>query len=230
MYNFNEFDSKKDLDTNLANIVASLLQKAVISRGKATLAVSGGSTPKDFFSELSKKALDWEKITVTLVDERWLEESHPDSNTNLVKSHLLVNEAVQANFFSIVREQTLTNELTQQISDEAANNILPIDVAILGMGTDGHTASIFPCSEQVAVALSENTKQALLAVEPTTAPYQRISFSFNALRQSKHLFLHITGENKREVMEQALKAKPLEKPISAFLNHSDIQTQVYWTK
>ena len=230
MYKFNEFNSKAELDNSLADTVAKLLQQAVEQKGKAFLAVSGGSTPKGFFTELSQKKLDWKHITVTLVDERWLEESHQDSNTNLVKSHLLVNAASDATFFSIAREQSLTDELVQLINDEAESNILPFDVAILGMGTDGHTASIFPCSEQVSEALNENYDKALLAVEPTTAPYQRISFSFNALKQSKHLFLHITSENKLDVMEKALLAKPIEMPIGAFLTQTDTQLQVYWAK
>ena len=230
MYLLNKFETKVELDNCLATKVATLLQAAVTKNGKASFAVSGGSTPKGFFNQLSQQSIDWDKVTISLVDERWLDESHQDSNTRLVKEQLLINDASKAAFFSLKQEQDLTSSFTDELGQKAITALLPFDVAILGMGTDGHTASLFPCSEQISCGLSENNESPILAVSPQTAPYQRITFSFNALKNTNNLFLHITGENKLDVMEQAIAAQPIEMPIGAFLNHVGIELQVYWTK
>ena len=107
---FHQFDSKTELHTELANIVASLLEKSIAVDNKAILAVSGGSTPKPFFKELSKISIPWQNVFVTLVDERWVEPTHNDSNEKLVRDHLLQNHAKNASFIP------LKNDKTQKIS------------------------------------------------------------------------------------------------------------------
>lgn len=229
MYQINHFENTAILDEQLAKQVAMLLQQAVDSKGKASLALSGGSTPKGFLELLSCQKISWENITVTLVDERWLDVKDTQSNTNLLHKYLFKNFASAASFFPLKIADNFDDTVIATLS-ERLKSILPFDVAILGMGTDGHTASLFPCSKQIEQGL-KNSSIELLKIEPSTAPYQRISFSFSALARSQSLFLHITGAEKKQVLEQAISGQnSMLMPIRAFLHAKDINTQVYWAE
>lgn len=228
MYQINEFEQRELLDESLADNVASILTAAVESSGKASIAVSGGSTPKGFFQALSKKKLAWKSITITLADERWVDITSNDSNTKLVHENLLQNEAVNANFFHLKQGDVLTEETLNDLNIAANQELLPLDVLILGMGEDGHTASLFPCSDELTECLADNSNT-LIKVTPKSAPYQRISFSFAALSKSKNTFLHISGASKKQVLATAIAGQECrEMPIRAFLQAPDVNTQVYW--
>jgi 6-phosphogluconolactonase len=228
MYQINEFEQRELLDVALADKVAAILTAAVESKGKASIAVSGGSTPKGFFQALSKKKLAWQAITITLADERWVDITSSDSNTKLVHENLLQNEAVNANFFHLKQGDNLNTEILADLNLAANQQLLPLDVLILGMGEDGHTASLFPCSDEITQCLATDSA-ALIKVTPKSAPYQRISFSFAALSQSKNTFLHISGASKKQVLATAIAGQECrEMPIRAFLQAPDVNTQVYW--
>ncbi|GHE83250.1 6-phosphogluconolactonase [Thalassotalea profundi] len=230
MYQINEFPQKSDLDQALANQVAELLTQAVKSKGKASIAVSGGSTPKGFFNALSKMDLPWSDITITLADERWVDFDSEASNTRLVHENLLQNKAVAAKFFHLKQGDELTQETLADLNIAAKSMLLPLDVLILGMGEDGHTASLFPCSDQIDEGLAKCTSP-LLRVMPKSAPHERISFSFIYLKQSKNTFLHISGAGKKAVLNKALADSDLrEMPIRAFLQDPDVNTQVFWAE
>lgn len=229
MHNITEFSSRDDLDSSLAKTVSDILAKAIDSHGKASIAVSGGSTPKGFFLLLSQMKLDWSKVTITLADERWVPIDSQDSNTRLVHENLLQNEASKAKFFHLKEGVDLTEATLSELNLVASKTILPFDVLILGMGEDGHTASLFPCSEQISNGLDVNNNDALLKVMPQTAPHVRISFSYAALSKSKNTFLHLCGDNKKEVLDKALSSSDIfEMPIRAFINNETLTTQVYW--
>lgn len=231
MMQVNEFTSRIELDSQLADSVAKILQEAVNIRGKASIAVSGGSTPKGFFKALSNKALPWKNITVTLVDERWVNINDEASNTRLIHENLLQNHAKQANFFHLKQGEALTSEILADLNLAVKSALLPFDVLILGMGEDGHTASIFPCCEQLSEALNLSNDDALIKTTPQTAPHQRITFTLASLLTSKYHFLHISGLVKKEILNKALAGfNEAEMPIRAFLQHPSINTQVYWAE
>ncbi len=231
MYTLNNFTSRSVLDQQFAHQVAQLLIQAIAEKGRASIAVSGGSTPKGFFQALSTQDLAWHKVTVTLADERWVDVNSIDSNTRLVKENLLQNKAAKANFFDLKVTDKLTQATLDSLNEKAKKYLLPFDVVILGMGEDGHTASLFPCSEQIKSALSLDNKQALMAASPKTAPYQRITFTLSALLTSKNIFLHLNGEKKQQVLMQALDdTNALVMPIRAFLHHPTVNTQIMWAK
>jgi len=230
MHKINEFASRQSLDESLAEQVSEILLNAVKIKGRASIAVSGGSTPKGFFNILSKKTLPWKQITVTLADERWVDIADDASNTKLVHENLLQNNAVDANFFHIKQGKNLSNDVLADLNLAASTTVLPFDVLILGMGEDGHTASLFPCSNEIHAALSKDAAP-LLKVVPATAPHERISFSYRYLAQSENTFLHIVGENKKTVLNQALTSDEVaEMPIRAFLQHPSLTTNVYWAE
>jgi len=180
---------------------------------------------------LSQIDLPWDKVTVTLADERWVDIGSDASNTRLVHENLLQNKAKNAKFFHLKQGQALTVETLDDLNLAARTALLPLDVLILGMGEDGHTASLFPCSEEVTAALDENNTQALMKVVPKSAPHTRITFSFASLITSKNTFLHISGAAKKDVLEKALADNDkFDMPIRAFLQHPDVNTQVYWAE
>lgn len=230
MYQINEFSQRELLDQALAKQVAQILTDAVNKNGKASIAVSGGSTPKGFFTALSKMDLPWSNITITLADERWVDFDSEASNTRLVHENLLQNKAVAAKFFHLKQGKELTQETLADLNIAAKSTLLPLDVLILGMGEDGHTASLFPCSDQIDEGLAKSTAP-LLRVMPKTAPHERISFSFIYLKQSKNTFLHISGAGKKAVLNKALADTNLrEMPIRAFIQDPDVNTQVFWAE
>ncbi|REL29603.1 6-phosphogluconolactonase [Thalassotalea euphylliae] len=230
MYTINEFESRAKLDQALTDQVAEILVSAVKLKGKASIAVSGGSTPKGFFTALSNMDLPWKQITVTLADERWVDITDDASNTKLVHENLLQNKALDANFFHIKQGDELTVEVLSDLNLAAGTTVLPFDVLILGMGEDGHTASLFPCSNEIHSALSRDAAP-LLKVVPQTAPHERITFSYAYLAQSQNTFLHICGDSKKEVLEKALAdSDTTQMPIRAFLHHESLATQVYWAE
>lgn len=219
-----QFASSTELNTDFAKRLIAIVHHAIEARDHAYLVVSGGRTPQALFEHLSSTDLDWSKVTITLADDRWLSPSEKDSNERLVKSVLLQNKAAAARFISLVTadEKAEAGELAvcQRFAD-----IPTFDAVILGMGEDGHTASLFPCSAELAKGLS--TEQAALAVNPTTAPYQRMSLSQSRLLNSRHVFLHLVGGNKLNVLNQAMAAAdPQQMPIRAFLQHPCVDVQV----
>jgi 6-phosphogluconolactonase len=229
MFEQNNFDTREQLDLALADKISGILQQAISQKGKASIAVSGGSTPKGFFKVLSNKDIDWDKVTITLADERWVDINSDDSNTRLVHKNLLQNKAAAAKFFHLKQGEDLCDETLADLNIAANSTLLPLDVLILGMGEDGHTASLFPCSAQIKQALDINNDNALMKVEPTTAPHQRITFSFASLSQSKNTFLHLCGDNKKQVLAKALNGDDVfDMPIRKFLQADNIDTQVYW--
>jgi len=139
------FADRSVLDAQMAEDVAVILRDAIDIRGAATLVVSGGSTPKGFFRKLSGKAIDWSKVTVTLADERWVPPGHADSNHRLVQENLLQGGAGSASFIPLVSEHAHPRAAVDEIT-QALSRLGTLDVVILGMGGDGHFASLFPDS------------------------------------------------------------------------------------
>ncbi|RFU46433.1 6-phosphogluconolactonase [Paraburkholderia sp. DHOC27] len=204
---------------------ASLAAQTGASAGaaQATLAVSGGTSPRPFLQTLSTQAFDWPRIAVTLVDDRWVADTDKDSNSRLAHETLLQNAAKAAAFFPLVDfSQTLDAHVAALNAD--ASRKIP-DVAILGMGEDGHTASIFADSPEWDFALT--TSDHFVAVHPGAAPHPRVSWSMPALKQVRHLFLLIAGPRKLDVLNAAA-AAPQKNAISKLANDKGVRLDVYW--
>jgi 6-phosphogluconolactonase len=142
--NRHDFANGAELAKALAGTVAGALAKAIAVRGKATLAVSGGSTPKRFFEALSQQAVDWDRVTITLIDERLVPADHERSNHRLANEHLLTHLAAKARFVPLYSDAADADQAARTAAARIDGLGLPLDIAILGMGTDGHTASFFP--------------------------------------------------------------------------------------
>ncbi|MGM0482185.1 MAG: 6-phosphogluconolactonase [Pseudomonadota bacterium] len=220
------FANNQQLTDRLTEALAGILSDAIKQRGHAYLVVSGGNTPRPLFNKLSHQDIDWQKVTITLADERWVLPDSDDSNDKLVKTVLLKNKAAKAQFISLFGDFQQAGRAATEVADKLAQ-LPPFDAVILGMGEDGHTASLFPDCEQLAEGL-ESTKAAL-AVEPQSAPYQRLSLSRSRLLNSHHLFFHITGNKKRPVLEAAqAKHQPQILPISDFFHQTQVPTRIFY--
>lgn len=194
------FSNTAELDEALASFVTESLAADINATGKATLVVSGGSTPKGLFAQLSHADINWAAVTVLLADDRWVPLDHPDSNETMVRQTLLVNNAAQATFVSLVSDYPNIDSNLEQT--QALLEQLPaFSVVILGMGNDMHTASLFPCSAQIDTGL--NTDNAVLMTHPTTAPHARVSLSKTRLLRTRRGLVHIVGDDKWQVLAQA---------------------------
>ena len=211
------YDSRDELDAALTETIATQLAQGIASRGSASLVVSGGSTPKGLFKTLSSTELDWEKVTVLLADERWVPETHADSNSAMVKSLLLQGKAAAANWIDFGAGQGDADAEVARIT-EILSAMDSFDVVILGMGGDSHTASLFPCSFELPEGLS--TTAPVLMTQPTTAPHRRMSLSKDRLLRTELGIIHLVGDSKLEVYEKATAyADDDIHPISHFAHH-----------
>lgn len=223
-----QFENTSVLDTTLADEVSQRLRNAIDAQGMASLVLSGGRTPMGFFHQLSQQDLDWSKVVVTLADERWVDNDHQDSNEKLVRENLLINEAQSAQFLALKNgHQTAVDgeaELEAELTDFGQ-----FTVVILGMGDDGHTASLFPAAEALDAGLDVNSGRHCIAVTPTAAPHERMSLTLPRLLDTDCLIIHISGANKQKVLEQAQAGQDAtELPIRAVLQQSVVPVTVFW--
>lgn len=229
MTNFNSFTKKEELLDELSSHIISLLEDSIEEFGKASLLVSGGSTPKPLFEKLSNCNIAWDKITISLVDDRWVPSDHEDSNELLVKENLMQNFAAKANFIGMYIEGKTAFESDDDCSFTFEEKVFPFDVIVLGMGGDSHTASLFPQNEKLDDAYDLKNENLCISIKPDTAPHDRMSLTLAGILCAKNIILHIEGEEKLKVYEEALKSDDIYKtPISAVLNSSRL-VEVYHT-
>lgn len=227
-HSIHTFDTNAQLSAQLADRIAANLADAIVQRGAATLAVSGGSTPRPLFEALSQQPVDWAHVTVTQVDERWVEEDHPDSNALLIKRYLLQNAASTAHFLSMKVPVDSPFDAEAAASDKLAPFARGIDVVVLGMGEDGHTASFFPGAASLSRAMDPAGKELCVAVRPPTAAYDRMTLTLAALLRARHVYLHVSGPAKLEVLARASKAgSAAALPIRAFLHRDTPGLEIY---
>lgn len=220
---------KESLAEELASQIAAALDRELQANGKALLAVSGGSTPKRFFQKLSEKDIDWAGVTVTLVDERWVDENSERSNAALVKANLLTGKASAANFFPLYTGDETPVAGLKTLEDQFSALGVPITAAILGMGGDGHTASFFPEGDKLSAALDLDSQNTFIEMHAPGAGESRITFTLPALLKADFLALHIEGEEKQQVLATALSDGPVEDmPIRAVLRQSEKELTIFW--
>jgi 6-phosphogluconolactonase len=227
--NFHSFSDRDTLSTALSAAIASLLSEGIAKQGRASLAVSGGSTPVQLFQDLSILDIDWQHVDIFLVDERWVEPTDADSNERLVKTHLLQNKASCAKFIGMKNAAATAGDGEAECEQRLQGIFQPFDVLILGMGGDGHTASLFPGSQKLAAATNMDSGRTCMALAPLTAPHERMSLTLPVILQSRQLFLHIVGEEKKDVLEKALADGPIEEmPIRFILRKKTPPLDTYW--
>lgn len=234
MVNEQLFESREALLAALQEDCVAELRSALDDRGQATFMVSGGSSPVPLYQRLSQIALDWSAISVGLVDERWVERDHPKSNEALVVKNLLQHQAASAQFQGM--KNTGATPFEGLAECEAAYQKLPrpFDLTLLGMGPDGHTASLFPHARGLETALDPASGSTCAAIEAhesevTGAFTERMTLSLNGLLASRRLVLLITGEDKLEALRAAQGGSELAAmPVRAVLQQDQVPVDIYW--
>jgi 6-phosphogluconolactonase len=225
---FHEFPLAEAAAAQLAVDVAQDLTVAIKDRGKASLVVSGGSTPKLFFAALKRYDLLWQHVWITLADERWVNTNSPASNERMVREQLLTGGA---NFTGLKNKAATPAEGITAAEKWLDTITKPYDVVILGMGEDGHTASLFPETSGLEEALNpDNPRSCAAIMPPAYAPHPRMTQTLSALLNTRRLILHITGEKKRELYEEAQKpGSCITLPVRAIVQQDKVPLEVYWS-
>lgn len=228
MYEMNAFPSRAELAQALAVTIAGKLAGAIAKRGAGFIAVSGGSTPGLLFAELSKADIDWSKVLVTLIDERLVPPDQPRSNAKLVADLLLQGPAAAATFVPLY-QGTDDGEKAASLAKTALGKLpWPLDVAVLGMGGDGHTASFFPDAPNLGNLLSADASELVLPVVASSAGEHRLTLTLGKIVEAGFLALHIEGPDKRQVLDRALGGEKL--PIRAAMEASPRPVEIYWAE
>ena len=217
----------------LSQALQASLQDLLARQARVVLALSGGQSPRAMMVLLSQADLDWSRVTVQWVDERLLTRHHPDSNSELIESVLLQNQAAQAQWHNCLPrpqgEARVLDDAEQQAVLQAALMAYQTpDVVVLGMGMDGHTASLFADAPQFAAAMDRHQVQPLMIVEPPSAPYARISMTLAAILQAKTLYIAAYGAQKQALLQQALLTEEALLPITWVLQEAqDVPMHVF---
>lgn len=230
MFTLKKYPNSQLLIEDLAAYIVKDLKQAIDKKGHASIAVSGGKTPIPLFKLLSQQDLDWHNVFITLVDDRWVDDTDDASNEKLVLTYLLQNKAKLANFVGL--KNSCDNPFDgAEITDKILNKIpMPLDVLILGMGEDGHTASLFPGAANLRAGLDMKSGRKVVGMTPLTAPLDRITLTLPTILDSQNIYLHLVGESKMQVLEQAEKGDDINQmPIRAILQQNKVNVIGFWT-
>lgn len=209
---------------SLAQRIRRELSDALLRRERAVFSVPGGTTPGPLFDLLAAADLEWDRIDILPGDERWVPEDHPRSNAGQIRARLLQGKARQALLVSLWRPVASPADGAPLVDADVAPR-LPIDVAIVGMGTDWHTASLFPGAAMLSQAMAADAPS-VLAISAPGATEDRITLSAAALNGAFNLHVLITGTQKRDLIEQAEGMDPMQAPIAALLGNAT----VHWAR
>ncbi|MFO7527765.1 MAG: 6-phosphogluconolactonase [Marinobacter sp.] len=221
-------ETPEEVARALADSVSLFLERRLEEAPRASLVVSGGSTPLPFFRALSEKPLDWRRVDVLLADERWVPEGDLASNTTLVKEHLLRNHAAGARFLSLKQPGETPEEGLESVKRELKDLALPIDVLILGMGNDGHTASLFPDAPELSRAMDTSSNEIVAAMAPPSQAQRRITLTYPVLAEARFIALHLKGDDKLDTLKEAASSsgEVMAMPIRGFLKPG---LQIFWS-
>lgn len=221
-------DNAASLAGKLAAAVAARLEAAIAERGRASLAVSGGRTPAAFFDALSRQEIAWDRVDVTLVDERFVAETSERSNARLVRERLLVNQAAAARFHPLWRDDRTVEAAAFHADGELYPLVRRLDVVVLGMGEDGHVASYFPDAaayEKLFLACD-----AVMAVRAPSAGEERLTISPRLIANAGAIFLHFEGQAKKDLFDAALASTaPTPLPVATVVAMAKTPVSLHWT-
>lgn len=212
----------ESLSQGVADFAATALQNALNRQQQAALAVPGGSTPRHYLPALAKCALPWDQIAITLSDERWVDVNDEQSNERLVKHCLMQHLPATARFTGLKTGHADPFAAVETVHRRLAGLPLPLSLALLGLGEDGHIASLFPGMNPETF-----TAQHCVAVAPPIAPSPRISLSLTLLAQSEQIALVVTGKNKCRLLDRLIEHPDPQLPIVWLLQRTQVPVMVF---
>ncbi|MBS0424899.1 MAG: 6-phosphogluconolactonase [Proteobacteria bacterium] len=209
----------ESLSQGFADFAATVLQNTLAHKPQATLVVPGGNTPRHYLPALAKCQLPWDRITVTLSDERWVDVNNEQSNERLVKHYLMQHLPENTRFVSLKTAHDNPFDAIGTLHQRLDSLPLPVNLAVLGLGEDGHIASLFPGMNPDLLSAHH-----CIAVAPPIAPSLRMSLSLKLLAESEQIVLVVTGESKRQLLDRVSKNPDSKLPIAWLLQR--IQTTI----
>jgi 6-phosphogluconolactonase len=214
----------------IAATFADSVREAVAARGRATVVATGGRTPRAYFARIAALDLPWERVTITLSDERWVDADHPESNERLLREHLLMGRAAAASFVSLKSAAADPYAGCAEVAARLQRLPLPFDLVLLGIGGDSHVASLFPGAAEFDDGVA--TGAPCIAVTPPagiTPALPRLSLSLSQLLASRRIVLAAAGADKLSAFEQALAGRwPQPSPIPLLAERARQPVEFYW--
>ncbi len=221
------YSTREDACQAVARRIGDALAADLDDNGEAAIVVSGGSTPGPVFRQLAERKLPWERVTVTLSDERWVKADHADSNEKMLRATLLQKAAAAAHVMSLFQDGLTAAAASPDLARLFGELPLPFSSVMLGMGEDGHFASLFPDYAGLQAALDADGDDKFVAVQTAASPHPRISMTMSALLQSREIILLFFGDKKRKVYEQA-KAGEGALPVAHLIAQSRVPVRLVW--
>jgi 6-phosphogluconolactonase len=215
----------------LGQTLCELIVKMQLSQNSVSLALAGGNTPAPLYRWLSEQHINWGRCKITLSDERWLSPDQPDSNELLIRENLLINQAQYAYFCPLKNAQKTALEGQQECETNLSINIPTLDIALLGMGEDGHFASIFPGQDDFENLINPDNSALCRALQPPHAPHERMTLTLAYLLSAKRIFILFKGAKKIRLYEQAKQAihHVDQFPLRVLLSQQKVPVDVYWS-
>jgi 6-phosphogluconolactonase len=221
------FEDREDASAAAAERIVDALARRLDAQGEASVVVSGGTSPAGVFEVLARTSLAWPDVHVVLSDERWVPPDHEDSNEKLVRETLLAGEARDASLLPVYKQGVAIEERCSEINEELLHAPFPFASALLGMGEDGHFASLFPDADNLREGLDVDSRQLCIPVQTAASPHPRVSLTLSALSRSDEIVLLIFGDAKRDVYEAA-RTSTNGTPVSHLLRQKRAPVYVYW--
>ena len=223
------FATRDELADAASDRMGEALERALAARGRAGMFLSGGSTPGPAYERLSNRNLDWERVTVGLADERWVDNTSDRSNEKLIRNTLLVGAAASADFLSMKTMDDTPAEAVETVNARYGTMDGLVDVLVLGMGSDGHVLSWFPQSEGLELATDPENPRLVGAIrakpsDVTGENLDRMTLTANAVMQARHVFLLISGSAKRDVLENGAD----DLPVRTALKLAGERLEILW--
>ena len=230
---WHEFANREQFNEAVMQRLADTLQSSSLSQRNVLLGVSGGSTPMPIYQALAQKELAWNRIKLLLVDERWVPSNHVDSNERNIREAFSENAEAEKNIIGLRSDKADLETAAIAADQKLAAMNEALDVVVLGMGEDGHFASLFPGSKQFDNAISVTGSRFVLPISPMPdhAPHSRLSMSLAYIQRAKRIILAINGEKKKLVLQQAIaEGDEHHLPIAALFKTNSPTVEIYWSK
>ena len=221
------FDTREQASKAAAERIASVLSRRLDQQKAASLVVSGGTTPVDCFAALSETDLDWRRVGVLPSDDRWVPADHADSNEKLIRETLLVGKASEAELLAFYADDVTVEEQAALLDENIRFVPFPFACCLLGMGADGHFASLFPDADNLDEGLDLESTTLCLPVRTAASPHARISLTLAALSRSDEIILLIFGDEKRAVYDRARDGDE-QFPVTRLLRQKRAPVHLYW--
>lgn len=222
-----DFKTADSLEKELLNSIETNIRISLKENNEALILLSGGSTPLSLYKKFKEiKKIDWSKIKFGLVDERWVNNNSKDSNFYNISEALGGQITEKSTFIPLVYDELNEQKNISQAKKANIEFLGKKTIVILGMGTDGHTASLFPDNSKTEIAISQLTPNILENIAPVS-PKNRITHNLKSIFNSKKVILYIKGQEKKDVLE---KSKIDLLPISYVINTLSTQVETFWTK